>query len=363
MVRSHKIQLKPRPRHIAYFKQACGTARFAWNWGLAYCNKNGFTSGFSLANIWTIERPEWSKEVCRDVQNQSFRNLDVAYKRLFKKISDHPKFKKRNKCKDSFYIINQKLQHNGKLVRIPKLGWVRMTQPLRYQGKIMSATVSREADRWFISITVEVEDNYKVGEGIIGVDLGVKTAIVCSDGQTFESPMPLEKRLRKLAILDRQLAKKQYGSKNREKAKLRRQRLYWRIKNQRRDFLHRVTSELVSKTKTIVIEDLHVEDMKPARAIRDVGFYAFRELLTYKCKDLVIADRYFPSSQLCNKCGARKKMPVSKRIYECSCGYVEDRDINAAKNLRDYTVKIAGINACGDETLVSSAKQEPSLRR
>jgi putative transposase len=333
-----------------------------WNWGLGYCNEHGFSSGITLGKLWTVCRPAWTKEVCRDVQNQALRNLENSYKGLFKGVSNCPKFKKKGCGKDSFYIINQKLQLNGKLVRIPKLGWVRMTEELRYSGKILKATVSREADRWFISITVEVEDDYKVGEGIIGVDLGVKTAIVCSDGQTFESPMPLERRLRKLAILDRQLARKQNG-KNREKAKLRRQRLYWRIKNQRRDFLHRVTSELVSKAKTIVIEDLQVEDMKPARAIRDVGFYTLRELLTYKCKDLVIADRYFPSSQLCNKCGARKKIPVSKRIYECSCGYVEDRDINAAKNLRDYTVKIAGINACGDETLVSSVKQEPSLRR
>jgi len=355
MIRSHRIQLKPRPKHVAYFKQACGTARYVWNWGLAKSKEEGFTSGFTLGKVWTEERPEWTHSVCRDIQNKSLQNLDRAYKSFFKKIMGYPKFKRRGEH-DSFYIINQKLQLAGKLVRVPKLGWVKMTQELRYSGKIMSATVSREADRWFISISVEVPDHYESGEEIIGVDLGINHAVVLSTGEMFDAPRPLLNNLQLLKRRSKQLSRKVKGSNNREKAKLTLARLHRKIKNQRKDFLHRMTSKLVSRAKTIVIEDLDVKGMKFQRSILDIGFYEFRRQLEYKCQDLVIADRYFPSSQLCNRCGARKKMPLSERVYKCSCGYHNDRDVNAALNLS--TLKTGESNAWGDETLVPSVNQE-----
>jgi putative transposase len=357
MILSHRIQLIPRNKHVAAFNNACGCARFTWNWALARW-KELYEAGekptaLGLKKEWNVCKPEWVYESPKDCNQQPFSNLGKAFDRFFKKKARYPKFKKKGQH-DSFYVSNDKFKVDGAYVRLPKIGRVKMTEGLRLKGKIMSATISREVDRWFIAFSVDVGEVEKSrGTAVVGVDLGVKTSVTLSDGTRFEGPKPLKNKLKRLKKRQRKHSRKEKGSRNRAKSALRLARLHRKVKNSRKDFLHKVTSMLVSKAKTLVIEDLNVKGMlsnrRLARAISDIGFGEFRRQLEYKCSmrgvELLVADRFYPSSKLCNRCGVKQDMPLSTRTYRCSCGYVEDRDVNAALNLR--TLGLRETNACG----------------
>lgn len=349
MILSHKIQLKVKPSQVNKLISACGVARYTYNWALGMCKAYYEEFGKSLnlnelKKVWNQIKPEWVYESPKDANQQPFTDLKNAFTKFFKKQAKHPKFKKRG-ARDSFYLSNDKLVINDQnYVKIPRIGWFKLTEKLRFTGKIMSATISREADRWFISIAVELnpEPEPKSGEATIGIDLGINTAVVCSTGETFKAPKPLKRSLRKLKVLQRRLSKKQKGSNNRAKARTKVAKLHRKIRNIRQDFLHKTTSFIISKAKKIIIEGLNVSGMLKnhclARAIADIGFYEFRRQLEYKCLlnkvKLIIADQWFPSSQLCSCCGHQQKMSLNKRTYEClSCGMSLDRDLNAALNL------------------------------
>ena len=358
MILSHRIQLQPRNRHIAAFTRACGTARYTWNWALdrwkiEYEAGNKPTAN-KLKRQWNAEKPAWVYESPKDANQQVFSFLGKAFSRFFKKQSRYPKFKKKGQ-RDSFYISNDKFSVDGRYVKLPKIGRVKMTEGLRFSGKILSATISREVDRWFISFQVETEVVPQRGSEVLGVDLGVKDAVVLSDSTKLTGPKPLKKALRTLKKRQRKHSRRVKGSNNRRRSAICLARLHRRIKNRRKDFLHKVTSNIVSRAKTVVIEDLNVRGMLKnhhlARAISDIGFYEFRRQLEYKCQmnnvNLVLADRWFPSTKLCRHCGCLIEMPLSERIYRCDCGHVEDRDINAAQNLR--TLGLRGTYACGQK--------------
>lgn len=358
MILSHRIQLHPRNKHILAFTKACGCARYTWNWALDQWQKEYEAGNKPTANKlkkqWNAEKPEWVYESPKDANQQVFSFVGKAFSRFFKKQARYPKFKKKGE-NDSFYISNDKFSVDGRYVKLPKIGRVKMTEELRFSGKIMSATVSREADRWFISISVETEHEPRHGENTVGVDLGVKDAVVLSDGTKLAGTKPLKAALKTLKKRQRKHGRKQKGSNNRRKSAMRLARLYRKIKNQRKDFLHKTTSMLISRAKTVVIEDLNVRGMlrnhKLARAISDIGFYEFRRQLEYKCQmngvNLVLADRWFPSTKLCGQCGCLNEMPLSERTYRCGCGHTEDRDVNAAQNL--CTLGFRGIYACGQK--------------
>jgi len=268
-------------------------------------------------------------------------------------------------------------------MQLPRLGVIRIKEKRKryYNGRILSATVRRRADRWYVSITVEEEiPNPKAhAGGAIGVDLGVKTLATLSDGTTFPNPRALGRSLRKLRSLSKSLSRKKRGSKNREKAKLRLAKMHLKIFNVRQDTLHKVTAYLAKSHSEIVIEDLNVSGMmkkwRLARVIADVGFYEFRRQLEYKClwygSKLVVASRSFPSSKLCSHCGHKKKeLSLSEREYHCEeCGLQIDRDVNAALNLVAVSLPETK-NACGEEvrhidssgiTMQTSEKQEPNI--
>lgn len=358
MILAHRIQLLPRNKHAKAFAKACGVARYTWNWALnrwsTEYEAGGKPKAAELKKAWNKEKPEWVYESPKDANQQPFANLQTAFSRFFKKQGRYPKFKKKGQH-DSFYVSNDKLTIDGRYVRLPKIGRVKMSEELRFKGKVMAATVSREADRWFISLQVDTEVSPQHGSEVIGVDLGVKDAVVLSDGSKFTGPKPLKRRMRTLKKRQRKHSRKVKGSNNRKKSALILARLHRKIKNQRKDFLHKVSSHIVSKTKTIVIEDLNVRGMLKnhclARATSDIGFYEFRRQLEYKCRmndvELIIADRWFPSTKLCRFCGSLNKMPLSERVYKCDCGHTEDRDVNAAQNLR--TLGFRGNYACGQE--------------
>jgi putative transposase len=386
---THKIALCPTPEQADYFARACSTARRVWNWALAEWNRQ-YVAGqkpnamalkkqFNAIKYsdpqWLDENGHpWLKNIHRDAHSRPFDNLARAWNRFFADIKSGkqahaPRFKKKGRCRDSFYVANDKFSVSGKTIRLPKIGNVAMAEALRFDGKILGATVSRTANRWFVAIQVEVPDDVfyrrRTGCGVIGVDLGVKAAATLSSGETIEAPRPLKSALRRLRIRSRRLSRKIKAvkmaagfalnaplpkgtrlpiSSNRKKSSAALARLHARIANVRADFTHKLTTRLCRENQAVVIEDLHVKGMlandKLARAISDVGFGMFRSQMEYKPKrygiQLVIADRWFPSSRLCSVCGWKnEELSLRDRAWTCpKCSTHHDRDLNAALNLK-----------------------------
>ena len=363
MILAHKIQLEPTVKQEIYFKKACGTARFVWNLALEEWKKQ-YEAGekpsvISLKKQFNEKKYKeypWLKEIHRDAHAQPFANLQTAFNRFFKKQGRRPKFKKKGK-RDSFYVSNDKFKLEEKRVRLPRTGWIKLTEELRFDGKIMSAAVSRKADRWFVSVIVDVGDYAKprTGNAVVGVDLGLTDFATLSTGEKIKGTKPLKHHLDLLKRRSKQHSKKKKGSKNRRKSAMKLAVLHARIGNIRNDFLHKLTTRLCSENQAIVIEDLAVSNMvknrRLARSISDMGWSEFRRQLGYKSiiygTQVVIADRYFPSSKMCSNCGCIKSdLSLTDRLYICKdCGVEVDRDVNAAKNL--HTLGLREIYACG----------------
>jgi putative transposase len=357
MLLAHKIQLDPTVVQTRELLKACGCARFTWNWALAEWEKHYKETGkspnvFELKKRWNAEKPEWVYESPKDANQAVFGNLQKAYAAFFRKTSRKPKFKSRHKSKNSFHISNDKMSVGGQSVRLPKIGSVRMTEALRFEGRVMSAVVSERAGRWYISILVDVATQPKHGEEVLGIDLGLKTFATLSTGETLIAPEPLKKKLKFLRKRARQFSKKVKGSKNSKKAGKRLARLHARISDTRQDWMNKTTTSLVARTKLLVIENLSLSGMNKlwGRKMADIPLWEFRRQLTYKCEKsgcaLIVADRFYPSTQLCSCCGGRQKLGLAERKYACpDCGFTADRDHNAAINLS--TVGLSGNNACG----------------
>jgi putative transposase len=378
---THKIALNPTPEHVEYFARACGTARRVWNWALDEWNKQ-YAAGqrpnaMALKkqfNAIKYEQFPWLKGIHRDAHSQPFSYLGKAWNRFFSDIkagnkAHEPQFKKKGRSRDSFYVANDKFSVTGQTIRLPKIGEVPMRERMRFAGKILGATVSRTADKWFVAIQVEVADDvfyrHRTAHGVVGVDLGVKAAATMSTGETIAAPKPLKAALRRLRIRSRRLSRKvetakvQAGvasrarlpkgahlpiSNNRKKSAATLARLHARIANVRADFNHKLTTNLCRNNQAVVIENLNVKGMmandKLARAISDVGFGMFRSLMEYKAKRygtrLILADRWYPSSRLCSVCGWKNEsLTLRDRQWACcECGTHHDRDHNAAINLK-----------------------------
>lgn len=366
MILAHKIALDPNVEQAVYFARACGTARFAWNWALSEWQRQykegGKPSEAALRkqlNTAKREQFPWMLEVTKVAPQQAIKNLGAAFKRFFEGKAKYPRFKKKG-IHDSFRAENGPgtFAFDEKRIKLPVVGWVKMREILRLEGKILSATVSRVADRWFVSVTVEVAHQVPAGENqaVGGVDLGVKALATMSDGGAVEGPKALRSNLKKLRRLSRSLSRKVKGSANRRKAKAKIARLHARISNIRKDGLHKLTTELVNRFAVIGIEDLNVKGMmangKLSRAVADMGFHEFRRQLGYKAAmagtRIVVADRWSPSSKTCSDCGhVVPTLPLSVRDWVCpACGSVHDRDRNAAINLMNIAASSA-VTACG----------------
>ena len=382
--KSYKTELDPNNKQITLFKKNCGVARFAYNWGLAtleedYKNEKKLKPTFitinNLFNKIKKDKYPWVYEASKYSASFAFRNLESAFKRFFSKQSGFPKFKKKGH-KDSFTVYDSLTVKENK-IKIPKIGWVKLKQSNYIpQGKPKSATISLRANRWFISVQYETE--IKQGEyqdKTLGVDLGIKSLAVCSDGEIFEAPRKLKKKEKRLKRLQKKLSNQEKGSNSRNKTKAKLAVQHFKIANERKDILHKATSSIVKTKpeKIIVIEDLNVSGMiknhKLAKAISNIGFYEFRRQLEYKCKwygkTLVVVDRFFPSSKLCSGCKNKKTdLKLSHRTYKCqNCGLRLDRDLNAAINLSKYTAEYAEINAGGDDKIHVDLKKSTGGRR
>jgi putative transposase len=377
----HRIELMQTPDQASYFARACGTDRFTWNWALAEWNRQYAAGGKPNAmalkkqfNAIKYQRFPWIADIHRDAHAQPFAYLGKAWQRFFLdlkagKAANAPQFKRKGRCQDSFYVANDKFSVAGETIRLPLVGQVRMREALRHEGKILGATVSRSGDRWFVSIQVEVVNRQyyrkRMDNGVVGIDLGLTAAATLSTGESIEAPKPLKASLRRLRIHSRRLSRKLEAAKaaryaihgphlpgrrrlpvthNRQKCSRTLARLHARIANVRADFTHKLTTRLCRENQAVVIEDLNVRGMlaneKLARAISDVGFGQFRTQMTYKAKrygtNLILADRFYPSSRVCSVCGWRNQtLALKDREWTCGeCGTHHDRDINAALNLK-----------------------------
>lgn len=407
IVRGYKTELDLNDRQRTACAKHAGAARFAYNWGLrrkidAYEATGKSPTAIDLhRELNALKKTElaWMYEVSKCAPQEALRNLDQAFAHFFRRAElkkqgklkgpvGFPRFKSRKAGLGSFRLRGS-IHVFEDSIQLPRLGRLR----LKERGylptsdvRILSATVSERAGRWFVSVQVEEEvpDPTPARGEPIGVDLGVKTLAMRSDGISYENPKALGEAQKKLRRLQRKLARQQRGSRNREKTRRQIARLHYRIANVRRDALHKATSGIVAKTKpdaerpqAVVIEDLNVSGMLQnhclARAIADVGMYEFGRQVRYKAawsgSEVMIADRWYPSSKRCSGCGAVKdKLDLSERMYECACcGLAIDRDLNAARNLAQLatTVSSTESNACGEDVRPASSgqtsmKQEPN---
>lgn len=387
MLVAHKIKLKPNNVQATYFARASGTARFAYNWALAEWNRQyeAYKTDPLLPRpseaalrrqLNSIKKDQfpWMLEVTKNAPQMAIIQLGVAFKNFFAGTAKYPQFRKKG-SHDRFTLSNDQFQIDGSRIRIPKLGWVRMRETLRFAGKIISATISRVADHWFVSIAVDTFDNSHLpkteNQGAVGVDLGISTLATLSTGECIIGPKAHKASLQRLRRLNRSLSRKVKGSNNRNKAKMKVARLHAAISNQRKDALHKLTSGLTQRFDRIGIEDLNVKGMMNnrhlSRAVADMGFYEFRRQLDYKAQtrgaQVVVADRWFASSKICSNCGIKHEcLTLAVRGWTCSyCGKQHDRDINAAINLKNLAVS-STVSVCGEEGsgFVRKSKVKPA---
>jgi len=362
---AHEIRLRPTRTQEAYFRRACGVARFTYNWALEEWKRQHEAgdkpSGIALKREFNAIRRSkypWTYEVHKDCTARPFANVQTAFNNFFRRVKagaskdeiGFPKYKKRGKCKDSFYVSNDKLKLSGKTVRLPHLGIVRMREALRFDDKVMSATVKRIADGWYLVVQVDVGDyrRDRTADGQVGVDLGIKASATLSTGEQFDSPKPLRKALKRLQRVSRQHSRKKKGSANRRKATMKLSRLHRRVACVRSDFLHKLTTKLCRENQAIGVEDLAVGNMVKnhhlARCIADEGWGEFRRQLEYKVviydDEIVVHDRWYPSSKTCFACGKKKEsLSLAERTYTCECGWSVDRDVNAALNCLPWVAR------------------------
>ena len=332
--------------------KTAGTARYCYNWGLARWNemyKNGEACNTcELSRLWTQERPEWAKETFRGSQTKAFMFLGTAFLKFFKKQAKHPTFHKKGR-RDSFYVDNAHASLKGDMrIRLPNIGVVRMSEKMRFDGKIQRFVVSKEADKWYVSITVEmpdeaVEENYSA----VGIDVGSKHWAVSSDGDVLDRPKSIQKFEKCLKHAQRSLSRKQKASRNRQKARMRVARLHQRIRNVKRDAVHKFTSRIAKNHGVVCCENLCVKGMRKSvksirKAVHNSCMGELRMMLAYKAAHYVEIDRFYPSSKRCSKCGnVKAELGLSERTYRCeACGNVLDRDLNAALNIRDEGFRI-----------------------
>lgn len=374
-MKGFKTKLDPNNKQRTKFAQHAGVARYAYNWGLDICRQvidarklarekgdplPKFPSAIDLHKKLNAEvKPElqWFYNSSKCAPQQALRDLDNAWKRFLKvKGSGAPRRKKKF-VRDGFYLDGS-IQVKDGFIQLPRIGLVRLHEDVPNQ-RIKDVRVTRRADDWFVSFKVESEPVHTViGFGRVGVDVGIKTLATLSDGTVCPALKPYRANKTKLATLQRKLARQTKGGRNREKTKQKIAKLHVRIANIRNDATHKLTSHLAKNHSEIVIENLNVSGMMKnhclAGAIADSGFYEFRRQLRYKASwygsKVVVIDRFYPSSQLCSGCGHRQPMPLRIRVYECgSCGTSVDRDLNAARNIRDYpeTAVSSTVEACG----------------
>ena len=357
MLKAYKYRIYPDAEQMQFFAKCFGCVRFVYNRMLSDRIEHYNLTGKSLNNTPAQYKSEfnWLKEVDSLALANAQMNLNTAYRNFFRdKSNGFPKFKSKKNNNFSYTTNNQKgtvYVENG-YIKLPKLkSPVKIRQHRSFEGVIKSCTISKApSGKYHISILVETEiQKLPASDMRVGIDVGIKDFAVLSNGEAYKNPKHLRKSEKRLAKLQRDLSRKQIGSSNRNKARIKVAKLHEKIANQRMDFLHKKSTEIIRENQAIVIEDLKVKNLMKnhnlAKSIAEVSWSRFREMLDYKSRwygrELIIAPPDYPSSQLCSDCGNRSSQTkdLACRIYVCpECGLEIDRDYNASLNLLKLTM-------------------------
>ena len=384
--KAYKTELQVNNKLATYFEGCAGYARFVYNWALDYWieeHKRGDKrTGWMKLNTELTKLKEtefkWMYDYSNWIRTYALRNCDQAYQNFFRRVKQgknpgFPKFKSKKRSKKTFTMNGEGIRISETKIKLPRVGWLNLKEHgyIPTNKKIVSATISESCGRWYVSVVVEEEvPEAKKPKKTIGVDLGIKSLAVTSDGVFYENPKTLYKAEKRLKRLDRRLSRKQKGSKNREKAKAVRAKAYQKVARIRNHVLNEITTELAKSKSILVLEDLNVAGMQKnhhlARSIGDASWSMFRSMLEYKCQwygsELVVVNPAY-TSQTCSNCGAIKSdLTLKDRTYKCECGLEIDRDLNAAINIKNRA-KHAQINACGEEHKTSRVPLAASLKQ
>ena len=365
MILAMKIRLYPTKEQERLLWKSVGTARYMYNWALGrqeenYKNGGKFISAYELKKeIKPLKNGKlpWLKDVSNKAASEAVIDACKAYERFFRGKSNKPKFKSRKRSKLSYYVYNLRVE--DKVVKIEKVGSIKIKEQIPIGVTYHNPRISYDNKYWYLSVGIEREPiKEKLTNASLGIDLGIKELAVCSDGKVYKNinktqrVRKIEKRLKRLQRkVSRKYEKNKQGkkyikTKNVTKLEGRIKRIHRRLSNIRNNHLHQTTTSIVkTKPYRVVIEDLNVKGMMKNKnlsdAIRKQGFYEFRRQLEYKCKfrgiELIVADRFYPSSKTCSQCGKIKNdLKLKDRVYRCECGLEIDRDLNAAINLSRY---------------------------
>lgn len=362
--RAYKFRIYPTPEQEAILRKTLGSCRFVYNWALAQRREawikdkksiNYAASCKALTELKSSQENVWLNDISSVCLQQSLNNLDVAFGNFFKKRAGYPIFKARKNGGSARFLKNSFRFVRGELFLAKMKGRINVSRSRMLPTAPSSITVSlNAANQWFASFLCEEEiAKLPTTNSKIGIDVGIESFATLSDGRKFSQPKKIRRLRKKLARLQRLHARKQKGSKNRERARKKVARVHQHISDVRKDFLHKLSTQLVRENQAIALEDLAVRNMvknrKLSRAISEQGWREFRTMLEYKCewygRELLIVDRFYPSSKTCSCCGAKASFGLETRQWTCGgCGANHDRDVNAAKN-----ILAAGqaVSACG----------------
>lgn len=382
----YNYKLKPDEMQQEFFKKCSGASRWVWNHFLSkeietYQETNKFNFYFSNAKSLPFMKKEgeteWLKEVPSQTLQESLRDLDAALKQSFKKQKNRigfPRFKKKKEFEGSFRICQTpKLWKYGrKGITLPKIGFVKWNLHRKIPSEFSTVTIFQDGKNWYISIVVSLECKGPVSieshEQIVGLDLNSKMLVISSDGEIFDNPKFLKRIRKKLKRKQRQLSKRKRCSNRYKRKQSQLRKIHSKIKNQRKDNLHKISSQITNDYDLICLEDLNVKGIQRfnGNIVEDCGWSMLVNQLEYKSrlngKHIQKIDRFAPSSKTCNHCGHVQTMNLSDRVYECDfCHSVADRDLNAAFNIRDWglmdflnqqnTTGTAGIHGRGDTSI------------
>jgi len=387
--KGYKYRIYPNKEQEIFLMKSFGCARFVYNWALALKNQE-YTNTKKSSNYYELNKklPElkneydWLTEIYSQTIQSSLRNLDNSFTRFFKKQGKYPKFKSKHKNDFSFQIPQGAKIIENKLY-IPKVkDGIKIKISKDFDGRIKTTTIAKNpSGQYFVTFLIESNENVKELEQFninktIGIDLGIKEFAVISDGSRIENPRHLKKKLKKLKKIQQRYSRKQKGSSNRKKHGIKVAKQHLKVKNQRQDFLHKLTHKLThdNQVSSICIEDLAVFNMIKnhclAQSISDVGWGEFRRQLEYKCKwygkNLIVISRFAPSSKLCPECGQiNKNLTLADREWICDCGAKHDRDLLASNNIKNFGIEkyrrdYGNSNACG-ENLVNNRLDETGI--
>jgi putative transposase len=381
---TYRYRLNPTAEQEAQFRRFAGARRFVWNWALGRKQEHFQQTGKTIsypdlaAELTRMKRqPDmaWLRAMESQSLQQALRDLDSAYQHFFRRVRNgekkkgFPKFKSR-KTDTPRFRIPQRVTPEGSFVSVPKIGLVRVVVHRPLEGTTKGATFKQEAcGHWYISLVVEQQIALKADRPVVshsGIDVGLKSLAVLSSGETIANPRWYRTQSRKLRRAQKALSRKVKGSHNRSKARVAVARLHQKTRNQRNDFLHKLSTDLIRHNDLVSIEDLNVRGLaktKLSKSVLDAGWGMFRAMLEYKADrnntHLIVIGRFFPSSKTCGACGLiNADLPLADRDWTCACGVHHDRDVNAAHNIDREGFRLfeqlvaAGCaetqNACGD---------------